>query len=359
MPGTDSGDLGPPADTAVQPSPRYSVVVLHWNGLAHTERCLASLAAQRFRDFETIVVDNGSTDGSRGRLRTLCAGCVRLLCLGRNLGTTGGNNAGLRLARGEFVARLDNDCDADAGWLEALDADVTAAPRQVGMWASRVMVDAHRGVFDSVGLLVYPDGTGRPRGWLEPDRGQYDASAEILAPSGCAALYRRSMLEEIGPLDERYFACLDDLDLGLRAQTSGWRCRYVPGARVYHVKGATFGRHTLRKGFLVERNRVYNAVKHLPTRWLLTSPCHVLARYLAQGWAALGYRGPCSQYRRRYSWLQLALTVWEAWAAALDGLPPALRERRRLRALRRLGPREWAGLLARHRLPLGHVLVRD
>ena len=337
--------------------PRVSVIVLNWNGRDLLRECLKSLARQDFRDFEAIVVDNGSTDGSREMVASEF-GWVRVIENHRNLGFCAGNNQAIRDSSGELVVLLNNDAEVRSDFLsrvvEAADFDP-----DTGMFATRVMMFDRPNVFDSTGLLVYPDGVCRSRGWLEKDVGQYDDSDEVLGPNGCAAVYRRAMLEDVGLFDERYFAYLEDLDLALRGQLRGWTCTYLPAAVVHHKKSMTSGYHSAFKAYLVERNRIWNAVKLLPLRLLLLSPLYTLVRYAAQGFAAANGRGMSSNFRRDYSRLRLAGILVRAYASALVQLPDVLRERRRIQRRRRLGALAVYMLMRRFRLPLGELAFKD
>jgi GT2 family glycosyltransferase len=337
--------------------PRFSVLVLNWNGRALIGDCLASLRQQTFRDFETIVVDNGSTDGSADFIRREFPE-ARLVALETNTGFCGGNNAALAASSGDLIVLLNNDAELDAHFLEAMDAAATAETR-TGMFAACVRMFDRRNVFDSTGLLVYPDGICRSRGWLEEDRGQYDEPADVLCPNGCAAVYRRAMLDEVGFFDDAYFAYLEDLDLGLRGQLRGWTCRYVPAAVAFHKKSMTSGYHSAFKAFHVERNRIWNAAKLLPLRLLVLSPLWTLARYAVQGYAAASGRGVSSGFRRDYSRATLLAILLRAYGSALARMPEIWRQRREIQRRRTLGMMEVYALLRRHRLPLAELAFKD
>ena len=171
---------------------------------------------------------------------------VRLIRNNENRGFCAANNQGIQASDAEFVALLNNDAEAAPGWLEALLHALEARP-DYGMAASKILVweDARR--IDKAGHLIYPDGQNRGRGSGEPDRGQYDRIEETLWPDGCAALYRREMLDQIGGFDEDFFAYADDAELGLRARIAGWRCVYAPAAVVRHHRGATLGLGSARR----------------------------------------------------------------------------------------------------------------
>jgi GT2 family glycosyltransferase len=337
--------------------PSISIIVLNWNGLELLRGCLRSLESQDRGDAEVIVVDNGSKDGSPEAIRSEFP-WVRLLANETNTGFCLGNNQGIRVARGDLIVLLNNDAEVAPDFIANL-ANAAAMYPSYGMFATRILMFDRRSVYDSTGLLVYPDGICRSRGWLEKDVGQYDAAEEVLGPNGCAAAYRRSMLEDVGAFDERYFAYLEDLDLALRGQLRGWTCLYLPNVVVYHKKSMTSGYHSAFKAFLVERNRIWNAFKLFPLRLLALSPFYTLARYLAQGFATLTGRGISSGYARDYSRVDLLLILMRAYVSALKQLPAVWRERRAIQANRRLGALAVYVLMRRYRLPLLELAFKD
>jgi GT2 family glycosyltransferase len=352
--GAGTGNASAAASTV---SPRVSVLILNWNGLELLPDCLSSLRRQTWRDFETIVVDNGSADGSVDFLVREFPE-VEVLALETNTGFCGGNLAAYARSRGELLVLLNNDAELDENFLQRMVEAADLEPA-FGMFAANIRMFDHHEVFDSTGLLVYPDGICRSRGWLEKDLGQYDEADEVLCPNGCAAVYRRSMIEEVGFFDEAYFAYLEDLDLGLRGQLRGWRCRYVPGAVAYHKKSMTSGYHSAFKAYLVERNRIWNAVRLLPLRLLLLSPLWTIARYLAQAFAAGTGRGLSSRFRRDYSRGTLAGILLKSYAAALVRLPEVWRQRREIQRNRKLGALAVYKLLRKYRLPLLELAFKD
>ena len=194
--------------------------------------------------FEVVVVDNGSKDGSLEMLaREFTTGQpfrLKIIRNSENKGFCAANNQGLAAAGGQLLALLNNDAEAEPGWLTALAAIFHDNP-DVGMAASKILVHEDPTKIDKAGHLIYPDGQNRGRGSGELDIGQYDKIEEILWPDGCAAMYRGKMLDQIGGFDEDFFAYADDAELGLRARIAGWRCLYVPRAVVRHHRGSTYG----------------------------------------------------------------------------------------------------------------------
>jgi GT2 family glycosyltransferase len=329
--------------------PRASAVVVNWNGGDMLDECLASLCAQTVSDLEIIVVDNGSRDGSAARCKQRFGERIVLLQNPRNEGFARANNQAFAIARGEWIFLLNNDAVAEPAAVEALLAFVQDRP-DVGTLACRVNRYEQPNVFDSAGLLLYPDGVCRPRGWQEKDLGQYDRPDMVLAPHGCACAYRKAMLDEVGGFDETYFCYLEDLDLGMRAQLQGWKCWYVPDARVRHHKSATAGNYSKFKAYHVERNRIWNAVKLLPRMILAMSPLFTVNRYLMQFYAARTHTGLSSDFVKEYSWFGLLWILMRAYVAALWRLPRMLRERHRLSKRRKITTREWYDLISRYKL---------
>ena len=338
--------------------PLVSTVVVNWNRADLMAACLRSLAAQRFQDFEVIVVDNGSTDGSRDLLRSQEFNQVRRIENTENRGFCAANNQGLAIARGEYVALLNNDAEAEPPWLGEL-VDAIRNREDVGMAASKIRVFEDPTTIDKAGHLIFPDGQNRGRGTGERDQGQYDQLEEVAWPDGSAALYRRAMLEQIGGFDEDFFAYADDAELGLRAQIAGWRCIYVPTAVVNHHHGSTLGRYSEQRLFLIERNRVWLAAKLFPWRLLWLNPFYFMARTAASLWAALLGRGEAGQARESVGVMGLLKCVVKANVAALVRLPRMLRKRAGIEAFRKLSPAEVAQLIRRFRIPLRELVSRS
>jgi hypothetical protein len=219
--------------------PLISVVIPNYNGAVLLERCLASLAVQDFWNHEVLVVDNASADGSVDVVtRTLPQ--ARILRQDRNLGFAGAANAGIAAARGRWVAVLNNDTEVSESWLSQCAAAMERHP-DAAFFACRILEHARPGLVYSAGDCFLRAGIGYRRGQGLPDGAAYDSEAEVFSPGGCAALYRKSAFEEAGGYDERFFAYLEDVELGLRMQARGLVGYYVPEARLLHHGAATSG----------------------------------------------------------------------------------------------------------------------
>lgn len=303
--------------------------------------------------FETIVVDNGSTDGSAEMAEREFGALV--LRNRENRGFCAANNQGIAAARGEYIALLNNDAEAEAGWLTALLAACTRAP-DVGMAACKVLVWEDPARIDKVGHLIYPDGQNRGRGAGALDRGQFDREEEVLWPDGCAAMYRREMLEQIGGFDEDLFAYGDDAELGLRARIAGWKCIYTPAAVVRHHRGSTLGRDSERRLELIERNRALLALKLFPWSLLWLNPFYFAIRLLAGAAAAGRGSGDTAHFPGIRGKWSMARALLRGDLAALRLAPRMLRKRAAIHRFRRLSPREVRRLILSNRLSLKEVV---
>ena len=243
-------------------APHLTVVIPNWNGERFLSTCLGSLRRQSFEDFETVLVDNGSTDASVAFVGRNFPE-VRVLPLGENTGFSVAVNAGIKASRAEYVALLNNDTEVDPDWLEALVRAADSYPG-AGSFASKLVDFDDRHILDGAGDVLRRSGLPYRLGHGEPDRGQYDEASLVFGACAGGALYRRSMLDEIGLFDEDFFANCEDGDLSFRAQLAGYRCLYVPGSVVYHMGSATFGKRSPTATRLGTRNSLCMLVKNLP-----------------------------------------------------------------------------------------------
>jgi hypothetical protein len=218
---------------------KVSVVIPNWNGARWLPLCLDSLEKQTFTDFVVYVVDNGSTDTSVALIKTTYPDVI-LIENDENLGFAGGINCGFRVATGELIVALNNDVETDPHWLEVMVKTMDAYPL-AGSGASQLMDFKHRDIVDSLGDGFLPIGLST-KAWsatrYPPDGLKVQ---EIQSACAAASVYRKSMLDRIGLFDEDFFAYMEDIDLGLRAQRAGYRCIFIPGAIVYHIGSATSG----------------------------------------------------------------------------------------------------------------------
>ncbi len=299
--------------------PDITVVVVNYNGGDYLRGCIASLAAQTFTNFETIIVDNASSDNSLARIVEKPEQ-LTILKQASNLGFAGGNNVGARAGRGKRLALLNPHAEAAPDWLEAMMRAIARRPTHRMIACLQVSLhDTLR--LDGAGdcYLAYGyawrGGFGHPLSSAPP-------AGECFAPCGAAAFYPRETFLESGGFDERYFCYHEDVDIAFRLRLQGELCQYVPDACVRHAGSAISGRSSAFSVFHGVRNGVWTYVKNMPGGLLLlTSPVWLIGSLMLLVRGAV--RG-------------VFVPTWRGFVAAFAGLGPALAARKQLRARRRV-----------------------
>ncbi|MBI4299878.1 MAG: glycosyltransferase family 2 protein [Chloroflexi bacterium] len=312
--------------------PAGSIVIPNFNGARHLPTCLNSLRRQTFRDFETLVIDNGSSDGS---LKLLLEGYPEVRVIQRRSNRSffsGAVNEGIRRAKGDIIVLLNNDTETEPDWLEEL-LKALGADKMTGIAASKMLLFDRRDVLNSAGDFYGLDGMPGNRGVWERDLGQYDESTDVFGACAGAAAYRRSMLEAIGMFDEDFVGYCEDVDVNFRARLAGYRVVFAPKARVYHRLSAT-GSGPLAS-YLCGRNFINVIIKDMPGELLLRHWRRILVGQL--------------RYTRR-SLLHLREPAARAWLrgqmAGLLGLPRMLAKRRAIQTSRKISIRQLESVLS-------------
>ena len=244
--------------------PKVSIAIVNFNGEALLRKNLPDVLRQDYQDFETIVVDNGSTDGSVKLLEEEFPE-VRVVRLGQNVGFAAGVNRAIESSSSDYVATLNNDARPNADWLSNLVNFAEENPN-FGMFASKMVFDHDPTVINSAGISLDLAGIAWDRMVGDRDGGP---SREVFGPSAGAALYRRRLFDDVGGFDESFFAYLEDVDLAWRARLAGWRCWYVATAAVRHEHSATAIEGSPFKNFHLGRNKILSILKNYPFPQLL------------------------------------------------------------------------------------------
>ena len=287
-----------------------SVIVVNYNGGRWLEGCLSAIHAQLADSAELILVDNASNDHSAELVRERFPH-VRLLELTRNSGFAAGNNAGARIAKGRYLAFLNNDTVPQPGWLSALRRPLDKDP-SVGLTTSRIVYLQDPSVIDSAG-----DGYLRAGGAYKRFHGENFArgndSGDVFGACGAACMVRQDVFVKLGGFDEDFFMVYEDVDLSYRARLLGHRCVYVSDAIVHHAGSGTLQRNSKEAVYFGQRNLEWTYLKNTPWTLLMKSlPSHVL--YDGAALLTYGARGLLRPYLRG------------KWAA-LMGIPAVLRKR--------------------------------
>ncbi len=272
-------------------APRVTVIIVNYNAGDRLRRCLDCLAAQTFQDFETILVDNGSTDNSLEHVRGAELP-VLIDEAGANLGFAAANNRAAKTARGEWLAFLNPDAYPEPGWLAAL---LAAAERHPGVDAfGSTQIDAMSpDKLDGAGDAYHFSGVpyrghhGWPVASLPPE-------GECFAPCAAAAMYRRSTFSALGGFEESFFCYCEDVDLGFRLRLAGGRAMQIPVARVLHEGSGVTGRRSDFTVYHGHRNRIWAYYRNMPLALLFVSaPFQVFANiYLLARFIFLGEAKP-------------------------------------------------------------------
>lgn len=294
-----------------------TIVIVNWNGRHLLPECLEGLRNQQYQGFSTVLVDNGSSDGSIDYV----AGNhpeVKIIGLPRNIGFPAANNIALKGLRTEYVALLNNDAIPDPLWLMNLLKAMERYP-EAGFVASKMLFNGNRGVIDRAGDSYTRAGVGHLRGRGAPAE-HYDEQEWIFGACAGAALYRGAMLEKIGLFDEDFFLIYEDVDLSFRAQLMGYRCLYVPEAVVYHRGSSSLVHDSPVSVYYGHRNLEWVYLQNMPELLIRkTVGEHVI--YGIGAFLFFASKGRVKDFIK-------------AKLHALKGLKTSLRKRRRIQAAR-------------------------
>ncbi len=315
-------------------SPRVSIIIPHVGGIEWLSACLESLTPTAGAEVEILVVDNGSSDGSIEIARRRFP-WVQVVRSERNLGFAGGCNLGIRATKGEYIVLLNDDCEVTPGWLHTLLAEADADPR-LAACQPKLLSAQRRDLFDYSGaagglidVFGYPFALGRMFETVEKDLGQYDRRQRVFWASGTAMLLRRRLLEEVGLLDEDFFAHMEEIDLCWRFHLRGYEVAAVPASIVYHRSGATLAASAFRKKYLNHRNNLVMLIKNYePVSLLWVLPLRLLLEVVTFAYAVV-----VLDFRR-------ALAVLAAFGYLLTHPHRLWRQRRAAQAVRRVRDRD-------------------
>ena len=288
------------------------IVVLNWNGIDDTEKCVESLLAQTYKDFKILIVDNGSKDNSKERLEKLAANNphdIHVIYNPQNLGFAGGVNTGIQFAlENDFdaVALFNNDAVADKDWLKNLELNLRGDTSIV----TGLLLHADGKTIDSTGDFYSSWGIGFPR-FRDTKSTNAPDSGQVFGASGGSSLYSTDLFRKIGLFDENFFAYYEDADISFRTQLIGQKVYYTKDAVAYHEQGATSSKIPGFTVYQTFKNLPLLFWKNVPTRLLLKVGSRFLLLYTlifanaiknGSGWPAL--KG-------------IFASIWYFWTAAL------------------------------------------
>lgn len=249
--------------------PFFSIIIVSWNALHHLKKYLPSVVAASYSDFEVILADNASTDGSKAWVRKHYPE-VTIAALDENYGYCGGNNRAVPHAKGDILIFLNNDVRVDPDWLHAL-AECFSNP-DIAAVQPKFRSDKQPEYFEYAGAAGgfldrygYPFCRGRVFDTVEKDRGQYDDPKDILWSSGAALAVRKELFNEQQGFDEDFEFHMEEIDLCWRLWNTGYKVRYCPDSTIYHLGGGSLPMESPRKVYYNYRNNLMMLWKNCST----------------------------------------------------------------------------------------------
>lgn len=266
-------------------SPLVSIIIVHYNGIEMLVTCLKSVFKSNYNTFEVILVDNGSTDDSLEVIEQNFSrnNNLKIIRNSKNLGFTGGNNIGVKNARGKYIFLLNNDTVVDQQWIfevvKVMESDYT-----IGCAQCKLLLLKNPKIFDTAGQLIDIYGFAVARGYKQTDKGQYDKVTDIFSACGAAMVIRKTVLNKLKDFfDVEYFCYHEDVDLCWRIWLRGYRTVFIPKAIVFHGRESSLSKlhknkqYYRKSSFMIERNTLRTLLKNYSTSTLLK----VLPMYLA------------------------------------------------------------------------------
>jgi len=247
-------------------APLVSIVVLNYNGKKYLSKCFEALKNQSYPNYEVIMVDNNSSDGSVEFVKRKFS-WVKILQLNSNLGFSKANNIAAKKAKGEYIIFLNNDTVVDRKWLEGLILAIKQ-DKDVAVCASKILFDNPKDIISEAGGKLHITGAGHPIGLGMKDSERFDSFRYVGYASGASMLVDKKIFEKLNGFDSDYFMYLEDVDFGWRCWLFGYKVLYVPSSVVYHKFGGTFSRKSYFQIYHGQ-NRYLNIIKNFELKNVL------------------------------------------------------------------------------------------
>lgn len=314
--------------------PLISVIIVNWNGAKVLDHCLTALYDQTFTNFEVIIVDNGSTDGSIEATKKRWPN-IHIESLDRNIGFAKANNLGVNLGKGQWIALLNNDAFPHKNWLENLIL-ATKKYSSYSFFASRLVMVNPIDCLDGIGDVYHISGAAWRHGYGKKYQQTELVPSEVFGACAAAALYSKEIFLEVGGFDEDYFCYHEDVDLAFRLRLKGYHCLFVPEAIVNHVGSGSQGAHSDFVLYYGHRNLIWTYVKNMPNPFFwLYLPNHLLLNLFSLFWFLLNGQGK---------------PIFQAKWDAIRGLPNILKKRKEIQKMRTIKADNIIRLMDHHLL---------
>lgn len=313
-----------------------SIIIATWNSDAYLQTCLSSLAQQTFRNFEVVIVDNGSIEFDEGKIINVWPSLtIKVFSLKENKGFATACNLGARQAAGEWLAFLNADAFPTPTWLEQFHAAVQRYP-EAGAFSSFLYQANNPALIDDIGDVYNFSGSAWKRGYGYPLSQAPQQPKRIFSANAAAAFYRRDAFLEIGGFDEEFFSYFEDVDLGFRLNLYGYQCLFLPDAKAAHVGSSSTGKDSDFALYHYHRNMEWVYLKNMPPLlfWVYL-PIH-----LAVGLVFLIYFLGVGKFK----------VVLRAKLDAIKGIKKMIAKRRKIQAERKAGTQEINRLINKNLL---------
>lgn len=244
--------------------PKVSIIILNWNGKEDTIECLESLKYLTYSNYEIVLVDNGSTDGSVECFKKRYPE-IEIIENGENLGFAEGNNVGIWRAidkGADYILPLNNDTVVDSHFLEEL-IEVAKSDSRIGIIGPKIYYYDSQKINSAGGIMNWSTGLGKNIGIGDIDNGQFDDCVDVECLIGAAILIKTELIREIGGFNKEFFLLLEDTELCIRAKNAGYRNMFCPKSKVYHKEGIS-GERGPTALYYMYRNRILLVKKHFP-----------------------------------------------------------------------------------------------
>ncbi len=325
---------------------KISIIIVNHNKKTLLQKCLKSIDGIQYNNFNVIVVDNGSTDGSIEFIKESYLEHT-LIEVGYNSSFCIANNLGIRKAfelNSDAIVILNNDTEVEPQFLTAL-IDLVDIKNKIGMVASKVLLMDDKDIIDSTGILITPDGLAKNKN-MDKSESIAIKTEEVFCPAGAAALYTRELLKDIEEdgdfFDEKYAFYFEELDLGWRARLRGWKCMNAPDAVVYHKKNATSGAYSDFIAFHTNRNIFYNIIKNYPLGYCVKALFLTFIRYPLLAFGAVTGQGAVGKFHNNLSTKDLLVVALKGWRDVIINFRKLLKQRRYIQKRKKVTHKEYS-----------------
>lgn len=251
--------------------PKVSIIIANWNGGEVFKNCLNSLSRITYPNWEVVVVDNGSSDGSDNLAKRILRRKTRVLSLNNqtNLGFVKANNQGYLASSGKYLLLLNNDTEVTAGFLNKL-VGLAEKDSKIGVIQPKILIMDNPSLLDNTGSFFTRTGFLAHRGFMEKDSVKFSQTQEVFSAKGACLLIRKSLVDKIGLFDEDFFSYFEESDFCWRIWMSGAKVVFFPQVVIYHKVGFTIKRlDVLNINYHYYKNRISSLIKNLEIRNLV------------------------------------------------------------------------------------------